>query len=196
VRSDVCLKGDSDRVQREAALDLLKRHLKNNNLFNHCLAVEAVMRRLARHFGEDEELWGLAGLLHDIDYEYTKDNWDLHSIEGARILEEKGLPTAVVYAVKVHNERHGLPRLGLLDKALFATDPLTGFIVAGALIRPEKKLEAVDVPFLLNRFKEKAFARGANRETMLACQDIGLSLEEFVGLGLEAMQSIARDIGL
>ena len=154
------------------------------------------MRRLAEHFKADVELWGLAGLLHDIDYDRTKDDPDRHSIEGAQMLEELGLPEEVVYAVKVHNERHGLPRKSLLDKALYATDPLTGFIVAAALIRPEKKLSAVDVEFLLKRFKEKAFARGASREQMRTCEELGLSLEEFLGLGLEAMQQNAEALGL
>ncbi len=184
------------KLDRDWALVLLKKNLTNKNLFNHSLAVEAVMRRLARHFGEDEELWGIAGLLHDIDYDWTKDEPERHSLEGARVLEEAGLPREVVYAVKAHNSRHGLPRLSLLDKALYATDPLTGFIVAAALIRPEKKLAAVDVDFLQNRFKEKSFARGASRETMMACEEMGLSLEEFMRMGLEAMKGIAGELGL
>lgn len=183
-------------MNREEALTLLKKNLKNKNLINHSLAVEAVMRRLAEHFDEDVEKWGLAGLLHDIDYDRTKGDPASHSIEGAEMLAELGLPDDIVYAVKVHNSYHGLPRLSLMDKALFATDPLTGLIVAGALIRPEKKLSIVDVPFLLKRFKEKSFARGANRETIEACSEIGLTLEEFMGLGLEAMQGIAAEMGL
>lgn len=183
-------------MNREEALVLLKKNLKNKNLFNHSLAVEAVMRRLAEHFNEDVEKWGLAGLLHDIDYDRTKDDHARHSIEGAEILAEFGLPDDIVYAVKVHNSYHGLPRLSVMDKALFATDPLTGLIVAGALIRPEKKLAIIDVPFLLNRFSEKSFARGANRETIKACSEMGLSLEEFMGLGLEAMQGIAKELKL
>lgn len=183
-------------MKRDEALALLQKHLPNRNLQKHCLAAEAVMRRLARHFNEDEELWGLAGLLHDIDYDRTKDEPDRHSIEGAEMLAALGLPSEVVYAVKVHNERHGLPRHSLLDKVLYATDPVTGFIVAGALVRPEKQLAAVDVPFLMNRFKEKAFARGANREQMQTCVDVGLSLDEFIGLSLEAMQENAKELGL
>lgn len=183
-------------MQREEALALLKKNLKNKNLFSHSLAVEAVMRRLAAHFREDVEKWGLAGLLHDIDYDRTRDDPDRHSMEGAGMLEEAGLPADLVYAVRVHNDRHGLPRLSLMDRALFATDPMTGLIVAGALIRPEKKLAAVDVQFLVNRFNEKSFARGANRETIRACSELGLSLEEFLGLGLEAMQGIAGELGL
>lgn len=183
-------------MTREEALKLLKKHLKNKNLFKHCLAVEAVMRRLARHFNQDEELWGIAGLLHDIDYEKTKDDPKRHSIEGAEMLAGFELPDELVYAVKVHNDAHGLPRKTLMDKALYASDPVTGLIVAGALIRPEKKLAAVDVPFLLNRFKEKSFARGAKRETIVSCEELGLSLEEFLGISLEAMQGIAGELGL
>lgn len=183
-------------MTREEALEILQRHLQNKNLRKHCLATEAVMRRLARHLNQDEEVWGLAGLLHDIDYEVTRGDPARHSLEGARMLEEMGLPEEVVQAVRVHNDYHGLPRRTLLDRALYAADPLTGFIVAGALIRPEKKLAAVDVPFLLHRFKEKSFARGASREQMQTCTELGLSLEDFMALGLEAMQGIAADLGL
>lgn len=183
-------------MTREDALNLLRDHLENKNLFKHCLAVEAVMRDLAGHFGEDRHTWGLAGLLHDIDYEQTKDDPDRHSLEGAQLLEEKGLPEEVVYAVKVHNERHGFPRKSLMDKALYATDPVTGLIVAGALIKKEKSLSAIDVPFLLNRFGEKSFARGANRETIKSCADMGLSLEEFLDISLKAMQKISGEMGL
>lgn len=183
-------------MNRQEAYDLLKQHLKNKNLVKHSLAVEAVMRRLAAHFGEDEDKWALAGLLHDIDYDMTKDEPARHSLIGADMLEEAGLPDDVVYSVRVHNDCHGLPRHSLMDKALFATDPLTGLIVAGALIKPEKKLSAIDVPFLINRFGEKSFARGANRETIKACSELGLSLEEFIGLGLEAMQGISKEMQL
>ncbi|TYO94864.1 HD domain-containing protein [Desulfallas thermosapovorans] len=183
-------------MTREEAYKLLKQHLKNKNLIKHSLAVEAVMRRLAEHFNEDVEKWGLAGLLHDIDYDRTKDDPHRHSLEGADLLADKGLPGDVVYAVRVHNEAHGLPRKTLMDKALYSTDPLTGLIVAGALVRPEKKLSAVDVTFLKKKYGEKAFARGANREIIAACSEMGLELEEFLALGLEAMQGIAGEMGL
>ncbi|MHB8918332.1 MAG: HDIG domain-containing metalloprotein [Desulfocucumaceae bacterium] len=183
-------------MTREEALNLLNENLENRNLFKHSLAVEAVMRELARHFGEDEQTWGLAGLLHDIDYDRTKDLPDRHSLEGARLLEEKGLPQEVVYAVKVHNDKHGFPRQSLLDKALFATDPVTGLIVAGALIKKEKSLAAIDVPFLINRMGEKSFARGANRETIRSCDQMGLSLDDFLGISLRAMQKISTEMGL
>ncbi|MFZ5592498.1 MAG: HDIG domain-containing metalloprotein [Bacillota bacterium] len=183
-------------MQREAALDLLQKYIKTTNLVKHCLAVEAVMRGLARYFAQDEEKWGLAGLLHDIDYEQTKDDPQRHSLLGAEILEQHGLPEDVVYAVKVHNHAHGLPRLSLLDKALYCADPVTGLIVAGALIKKEKSLAAIDVPFLLNRFGEKSFARGANRQQIATCAELGLELEKFLDISLTAMQDIAREMGL
>ncbi len=170
--------------------------VQNANLRKHILAVEAVMRRLAVHFGEDPESWGLAGLLHDIDYETTKDDPDRHSLEGGEMLAAMGVDPEIVDAVKAHNERHDLPRATRMAKALHACDPLTGLIVAAALIRPEKKLAIVDVPFIMNRFGEKGFARGANRETIKHCADLGLSLEEFIGLGLEAMKGISGELGL
>ncbi|WP_258360909.1 HDIG domain-containing metalloprotein [Moorella sulfitireducens (nom. illeg.)] len=183
-------------MTRQEALQLLAKHVKNQNLRKHCLAVEAVMRALARHFGEDEEKWSLAGLLHDIDYESTKDAPHRHSLVGAEMLAREGLPEEVVYAVKAHNGHHGLARTDLMSKALYATDPLTGLIVAAALIRPEKKLAIIDVPFLMNRYHEKSFARGASRETIAACSELGLSLEDFMHIGLEAMQAIAGELGL
>ncbi len=183
-------------MDREKALIELKKCVKNKNLLKHMYACEAVMKGLAVRFGEAGEKWGLAGLLHDIDYDTTADDLERHSIVGAEMLEKMGLPGDVVYAVKVHNGAHGLPRKSLMDKALYATDPVTGLIVAGALIIPEKKLSAVDVPFLLNRFNEKSFARGANREQIACCMELGLELEEFLEMSLAAMQGISGELGL
>lgn len=183
-------------MERSEALTLLKKHVKTKNLLNHMYAVEAVMAALARHLEEDEKLWSLAGLLHDIDYEETKDDPAKHSLVGGEMLTREGFSEVLVYAVKCHNDRHGMERKTLLDKALYASDPLTGLIVASALIRPEKKLEDVDVSSLQKRFHENAFARGANREQIAACSELGLSLEEFLGIGLSAMKEIHKDIGL
>lgn len=183
-------------MNREDALELLKEKVANKNLLKHMYAAEAVMKGLARHFGEDEELWGLAGLLHDIDYDETKDDLSRHSLVGGDILKEAGFPGELVHAVITHNDYHGVGREELIDKALYATDPVTGLIVAGALIRPEKKLEPIDVPFLVNRFQEKSFARGARREVIASCAEMGLSLEEFLGIALEAMKGIRKELGL
>jgi len=183
-------------LNRTEALAELKKHITNKNLLKHMLAVEAVMRRLARHFDQDEELWGLAGLLHDIDYAETAEDPARHSLVGGEMLAELGLPEELIHAVKAHNDYHGISRESLMDKALYSSDPVTGLIVAGALIRPEKSLAAVDVPFLMNRFHEKSFARGANRLQIEACVDMDLELDHFLQLSLEAMQGIAKELGL
>jgi len=184
-------------VNREQALAEVHKRVKNRNLRKHMYAVEAVMRHLARRLDGDEEKWALAGLIHDIDYEETADNPQEHSLVGAEMLTELGMDPDIVYAVKVHNPAHGLERHSKLDQALHIADPLTGLIVAAALIHPDKKLSAIDTQFVLNRFKEKQFARGANREQIALCQqELGLDLEEFIGLGLEAMQSISQQLDL
>ena len=183
-------------MSREEAIALLKEYLHNENLFNHSLAVEAIMRGLARKLGEDEEKYGLAGLLHDIDYDFTAEDLKIHSLKGAEILEKHGLPADIVYAVKVHNDAHGLERISMMDKALFATDPVSGFITAAALVRPDKSLAGVELKSLKKRFKEKSFARGASREKMATCTDMGLELDEFMAIALESMKTIAADIGL
>ena len=183
-------------MEREEALGLVKQEVKNKNLIKHMLAVEAVMRRLAAELGQDEELWALAGLLHDLDYDKTVDRPEQHGLLGAEILEEMGLPEELVRAVKAHNPALGVARESLMDKALFAADPVTGLLVAAALVHPQKKLAAVDLDFVLNRFKEKSFARGANREQIESCSELDLSLEQFLALSLEAMQAAAADLGL
>jgi len=200
-------------MTRNEGFDLLKQNVQNQNLIKHCLAVEAIMLALARHFGEgeedksssspfaiareDEEKWGLTGLLHDIDYETTKDNPSQHSLVGAKMLEDLGIDKSISQAVKVHNEAHGIPPETLLEKALFVTDPLTGLIVAATLVLPSKKIADLSTENVLNRFKEKAFARGANREIIKKSEELlNLKLEEFVKIGLEAMQKIAAQLGL
>jgi len=183
-------------MTQEEALKLVKEKIKNPNLIKHCLAVEACMRALAKHFNEDEEKWGLAGLLHDIDYEETKNDPNKHSLIGAEMLEKLGLDREICEAVKTHNEAHGIPPASLMAKALYSVDPLTGLIVAAALVLPSKKLADLTVENVLNRFKEKAFARGANREIIKKCEDINLSLEEFIKIGLEAMQNISSELEL
>ena len=182
-------------MDRTTALSLLTANVKNKNLVKHCLACEAVLGALAARLGEDEATWRLAGLLHDVDYDQTADSPDDHAQIGGRILEEAGLDSAVVHAVLAHNDK--VSRDSNLDKALWCTDPLTGLIVAAALIRSEKKLSAIDAQFVLNRMKEKSFARGANRDQIRACeQELGLTLDEFVGIGVKAMQDISDDLGL
>lgn len=183
-------------MQRTDALNLLKDYLHDENHIKHSLAVEAIMRGIAAHLGKDVEEYGLTGLLHDIDYDMTGDEPQKHSLLGAEILEKQGLPDDIIYAVKVHNEIHGLQRSSLLDKALYCCDPTSGFITAAAMVRPDKQLANVELKSLKKRFKEKAFARGANREQMASCNEIGMELEEFLAIALASMQQIAPDLGL
>ena len=190
-------------MDREQALKLVKEKIKNKNLVSHCLAVEAIMRRLAEELNErdgssgfDEDKWAITGLVHDIDYDETVKEPDKHSLIGAEVLKDLGFTDDIVYAVKVHNQMHGLPFKNDLDKALYAADPISGLIVAAALIRPEKKLNAVNAASVLKRFGEKAFARGANREQIMACEELGINLEDFIKIALESMQKIDKELGL
>ena len=184
-------------MNRDELFEQLKKRVHDGHLIKHMLATEAVMRAVAKRLGQDEEKWGITGLLHDIDYEVTKEDPEKHSLIGAEWLSEMGLPEDVVYAVKVHNERHNLPRNSLLDKALYAVDPLTGFIMAVALVMPDKKLSTVKVKSLKKKFKDKRFAAGASRGQIRSCEpELGISLNEFFEISLKAMQEIAGELGL
>ncbi|MDD5590519.1 MAG: HDIG domain-containing protein [Dehalococcoidales bacterium] len=183
-------------MDRKEALESINENIENKNLLKHMLATEAIMRSLARRLGEDEEVWGLTGLLHDIDVELTEGDENSHSKLGADLAGELGASKEMVHAILCHNAAHGLPCETKLDKALFCTDPLTGLITASALVRSDKKLAGLEAKSVLKRFKEKAFAAGASREHIASCQELGIELEEFVSLGLKAMQDIAGNLGL
>jgi len=184
-------------MEREKILELLKQNIKNKNLQKHCLAVGRAMKNLAKYFGEDEKKWEICGLLHDIDYEKTKNNPELHSKIGAEMLKDLGFDNEICQAVLTHNEIHGLEPETLMAKALYCCDPLTGLIVASCLVLPSKKLKDLKVENVLNRFKEKAFAKGANREVIKKCEEyLNLKLEDFVKIVLEAVQEIANDLEL
>ncbi len=183
-------------MTREEALDSIKANIENVNLIKHMLATEAIMWALAKRLGEDEEEWGLTGLLHDIDMELTGGDMSQHSKLGADLARELGASEAMAHAILCHNEAHGIPLETKLDKGLFCTDPLTGLIVAAALVRPDKKLAGVEAKSVMKRFKEKSFAAGANREQISQCSELGLELDEFIELGLAAMKGIAADLGL
>jgi len=183
-------------LTREEALDSIKANVENANLIKHMLATEAIMRALAKRLGEDEEEWGLTGLLHDIDMELTEGDMKVHSTLGADLARELGASEAMAHAILCHNETHGIPLETKLDKALFCADPLTGLIIAAALVRPDKKLAGVELKSLKKKFKEKSFAAGAKRDQIARCTELGLELDEFLGLGLEAMKGIADSLGL
>jgi len=181
-------------MNREDALKLVEENVSNKNLRKHMLATEAVMRALARRFDQDEDLWGLTGLLHDLDYDQTFDNPQRHGLMSAEMLEDKDICEEAIYAIKSHPGH--FPRKSLLDKALYAVDPITGLIVAAALMHPTKKLKNVDSDFVERRFREKRFAAGANRDQIKTCEEFGISLHDFIELALTAMQEIDKDLGL
>ncbi|MDO8848091.1 MAG: HD domain-containing protein [Coriobacteriia bacterium] len=183
-------------MEREAALALTRERIPNANLVNHCVATEVIMQALARHFGlaePDVERWALAGLLHDLDYAETAEDFDRHGVVTAELLADE-LDAEQLHAILAHANK--VPRESLMDRALYAADPTTGFIVAAALVRPDKSLANVELRSLLKRWKEKAFARGASREQMAACEELDLTREEFLELALSAMQARADEIGL
>ena len=183
-------------MTREEALDSVRANVENDNSVKHMLATEAIMLALAERLGEDKEEWGLAGLLHDIDMELTEGDMSSHGKLGADLVREMGASDAMSHAILAHNEAIGVPRETTLDNALFCADPLTGLITAAALVRPDKKLVSVEPKSVRKRFKEKSFAAGANREQIATCSELGLELDEFIELGLRAMQGIAGDLGL
>ncbi len=181
-------------MKRDEALELLKTHLRNKNLVKHCLAVEACMKALADKLGHEPETWGLAGILHDLDYEVTEKSPELHTTETVRILEEKGISSEILHAIRAHAAK--VPCESPMDWAIFSVDPLTGLIIAATLMHPEKKLKAIDQEFVKRRYREKSFARGAKREEIEECRNLGLSLDEFISICLRAMQGIDSDLGL
>ncbi len=183
-------------MTRKEALNSVKANVENENLIKHMLATEAIMRALARRFDEDEEEWGLTGLLHDIDMELSEGDMATHSKLGADLVREMGASEAIAHAILCHNGAHGIPLETKLDKALFYADPLTGLITAAALVRPDKKLAGLEAKSVKKRFKEKSFAAGVDRQQISQCSEIEIELGEFIELGLVAMQGIAADLGL
>ncbi|MFB0564220.1 MAG: HDIG domain-containing metalloprotein [Candidatus Aminicenantaceae bacterium] len=181
-------------MKREEALELVKKHLKNKNLVKHSLAVEACMKAMASRLSQDEEKWSLAGILHDLDYELTEKSPELHTTETVKVLKEEGVEPDIIQAVQAHAGQ--VPCQSEMDWAIFSIDPLTGLIIAATLMHPKKKLKEVDLHFLKRRYKEKSFARGARREDIEQCENIGLGLDEFLSICLEAMQSIDKELGL
>lgn len=181
---------------RERAAELIDKYIKSGNLKKHLLATEAMMRALAKRFGEDEELWGIAGFVHDVDWDMTRETPDKHSLIGAEILEKEGFPEEIISAVRIHNHRHGLEPKTLLEKALYL-EAITGFIVAVALVMPNKKLSEVTVERVINKLKEPSFSKNVSREILYRAPEfLNISLEEFIEITLKAMQSIADDLGL
>jgi putative nucleotidyltransferase with HDIG domain len=184
-------------ITRDEAMALLKENITNENLIRHCLASEAVMIGLAKRFGEDQEKWGLAGLLHDLDVELVNADLSVHVLETEKILKDKGVDEDIIEAIKMHNETASKKkRSERFHHALAAAETITGLVVATALVYPDKKLASVKPKSIKKRMKQKAFAAGVNREIIMECEKIGLDLNEFCDIALGSMQGIADQIGL
>jgi putative nucleotidyltransferase with HDIG domain len=183
-------------LTRDEAISLVKKNVTKKNVVCHMLAVEAIMRSVARRFGEDENKWGLIGLLHDIDYEKTEATPEKHSLLAESIL--KGIvPDEFIKCIKTHNFRYtGIKPETKMEKALIASDAISGLLIACALVMPSKKLEDVKAETVAKKFKDKDFARGADRERILVCEEIGISRDKFFEVSLSGLKSIAAEIGL
>jgi putative nucleotidyltransferase with HDIG domain len=186
---------------REEAWELVNEYTQNQNLVRHMLAVEAAMRAYAKKYGEDEDLWGTVGLLHDFDYERNPDlSIEGHPVVGVRLLREQGWPEEIVRAVLAHaSEYTGVQPESRMEKALVAVDELTGFLVAVALVRPSKDIRDITkISSVKKKWKDRSFAAAVNREEIEhGCQELGVDLwTEHVPLVLEAMQEIAAELGL
>jgi putative nucleotidyltransferase with HDIG domain len=188
-------------MTRDEALSLMQEYTASDSLRKHMLAVEGAMRAYAEKFGEDVELWGLAGLLHDFDYERWPNDAhspdEEHPSEGVRILRQRGVPESVLTAILGHATYTGVPRETTMAKALFAIDELTGLITATALVRPSRSLNDVDVRAVQKKMKDKAFARGCNRDDIIAgAATLGVELPEHIQFVLDAMRKRADLLGL
>lgn len=177
-------------LSREQALELLKAQEPDDYLLKHSLASEAIMRALAPRFGGESEIWGLCGLLHDLDFPHTKDNPARHGLMAAEMLAGAGLDAACVHAIAAHNSEHsGKQPESQLDFALRAAETVTGLIIAAALMRPTG-MEGMESKSLKKKMKDKAFARAVNRDNIKECEKLGLSLDEFLTISIEAMSKI------
>jgi putative nucleotidyltransferase with HDIG domain len=181
-------------IDRDEAWGKVTRHLATDYLRKHLVATEACMRAVAARLGQDEGLWGLAGLVHDIDLDEVGGDMAVHGTRGAAILRDAGYPAEVVDAVLAHADKK--EPATLLEKAICAVDPATGFIVAAALVRPDRKIEGLEAGSVVKRMKEKRFAANVDRDRMRSIEALGIPLGEFIGICLEAMKARARELGL
>ena len=183
-------------ADRQAVMTLVEQRVANEHLRRHMLACEAIMRALAVRFGEDADAWGVAGLGHDLDAEETEDDFTRHGVIAGEALAGLGAGDDVVHAVAAHNgERTGVRPESRMDIALIVADQLSGLITAATLVRPDRELAGVQVKSLRKRFREGAFARGVDRDSISRCSELGLELDETFAIGLQAMQGIAPDLG-
>jgi putative nucleotidyltransferase with HDIG domain len=185
-----------ETITRESAWELLTEHTKNESLRKHGLAVEILMRAYARKLGEDPEIWGIVGLLHDFDYELYPTAPD-HPQKGAEILRQRGYPEDIIYAISSHVEAMNIPRHNPLCKAIYACDELAGFLVASALVRPGKSILGLKAKSVRKKLKDKAFARAVNREEIYqAVDEFGVDLNEHITFCIQAIEEKASVLGL
>jgi putative nucleotidyltransferase with HDIG domain len=183
-------------IDRQAAWGLLTEFTQSESLRKHAMAVEACMRAYARKIGEDEELWGLVGLIHDFDYEKYPSAED-HPFKGGEILKERGYSEEIRRAILSHAEYSGVPRETAMEKTLFACDELAGFITAATLVKPSKSLAELDAKSVRRKMKDKAFARSVNRDDIIkGAVDLGVDLDEHITFCIEAMKAVAAELGL
>src|SRR5579862_1398739 len=183
-------------TDRQAVWSLLTEFTQSESLRKHAMAVEACMRAYARHFGEDEQKWGVVGLIHDFDYEKYP-SLDDHPMRGSEILQQRGSPEEIRRAILSHADHTGVARQSRLEHALFACDELAGFITAVALVKPGKSLAEVDARSVRKKMKDKAFARSVSRyDITRGAQELGLDLEQHIAFCIEAMKAIAGELGL
>jgi putative nucleotidyltransferase with HDIG domain len=186
----------TSRPTRSDAWELLTEYTDNPSLLKHALAVEAAMRAYAAHYGEDEEAWGIVGLIHDFDYQQNPTE-DTHVHVGTRILRERTWPEEWIRAVEGHAAYMGVPRDTLMARTLFAVDELCGFLTACALVRPDVSVAEVKVKSVKKKLKDKAFARGVNRDDVrLGVEELGVDLDEHIAFVRDAMAGIADVLGL
>jgi putative nucleotidyltransferase with HDIG domain len=183
-------------MDRTTAFDIVREYVKNENLIRHMLAVEAAMRFYAERFGADQEIWGITGILHDFDWEIHP-TLEEHPQAGAVILRERGVPEEIVQAVLSHADHTGIPRQTRMEKALYACDEITGLITAVALVRPSRSLSDLEASSVKKKWKDRAFAAGANRDEIAkAAQEFDIELWEHVSNVILAMRTIASELGL
>jgi len=184
-------------LSRETALTLLHQYVKNEKMISHCLASEAVLRGLARKLGRDEEKWGMAGLLHDLDVEITNADPAVHGTQTEVLLKDFTVDEDILDAIRMHNEySSGKERSTEFQYALAAGETITGLIFATTYVYPDKKLASVKPKSVVKRMKEKMFAASVKRENILECEKIGIPIDEFAALAIDSMMPVASEIGL
>ncbi len=183
-------------LTKEEALEMMRENVETQNLRNHMKAVAQIMKKLAEEMGKDEGKWEILGIVHDMDYEETKDNPKMHASRSAEMMEGK-VPEDVIRAIKSHNHKHtGVEPKNDMENALIAADALSGLIVATALVMPNGKLEEARPESVEKKFDDSSFAKSIDRERIERCEELGMKLDEFIELSLNALQEIDEELGL